>query len=121
MSEFTPGPWTYRPKEDDDWGFVRGPIGRLVARAASGRVLNEDELGAHRRNGTDPYEANARLIAASPQLYDLAVLFRKSIEYEIRKNIDDGDDEAAKMKAVTLNIVRAALSAADGKDAETKP
>ena len=27
----TPGPWSYRPRENDDWGMVRGPDGRLVA------------------------------------------------------------------------------------------
>lgn len=75
MSEHTKGPWDYRPKEYDDWGVVRGapdPDGRawIVTQARAGREVSEDELAEHRKNGTDPYEGNARLIAAAPAMYD---------------------------------------------------
>lgn len=64
----TAGPWHYRPNKFDDWGFVRAASGDLVARASSGRYETEEELAAHRRNKTDPAEANARAIAALPDI-----------------------------------------------------
>jgi hypothetical protein len=70
MTEHTKGPWAYRPREDDDWGVVRGPDGRLVASAKAGRDVSQDEYAEHRQNGTDPYEDNARLIAAAPMMYE---------------------------------------------------
>lgn len=70
----TPGPWKYRPQEYDDWGWVRATAADgeswLVAMARSGDYTTEEQLDEHRRNKTDPYEANARLIAASPDLYE---------------------------------------------------
>lgn len=73
-TKFTPGPWSYRPQEYDDWGMVRGPAdeqGRqwIVANARAGGPSRQSD-DEHRRNGTDPYEANARLIAAAPELYE---------------------------------------------------
>ena len=66
--KFTPGPWRYRPFEYDDWGIIRmaAPDGALVAIARGGS--NDINLNEHRCNKTDPYEANARLITAAPEL-----------------------------------------------------
>lgn len=70
MAQHTPGPWLYRPNELDDWGMIRGgPEGFPLAKALGARMADEDELNEHRRNGTDPYEADARLIAAAPDLF----------------------------------------------------
>jgi hypothetical protein len=75
VSAHTPGPWEYRPLKYDDWGWVRGPKQPegdwpLVACARSGTYETDAELAEHRRNKTDPYEANARLIAAAPALFE---------------------------------------------------
>ena len=67
----TPGPWQYRPAEYDDWGWVRGASGALVACARSGDYLTEAMLDEHRRNKTNPYEGNARLIATAPDMLAL--------------------------------------------------
>lgn len=78
--QFTPGPWHYRPERHDDWGMVRaspdrdGWPGHIIANARAGRdfdVLGK-EADEHRHNRTDPFEANARLIAAAPD-YDAGV------------------------------------------------
>lgn len=72
----TPGPWLYRPKEYDDWGIVRvagideDGWQRIICQASY--FADPDELCAHRANGTDPAEANARLIAAAPELLEIA-------------------------------------------------
>jgi hypothetical protein len=71
LTKSTPGPWSYRSEYHDDWGVVRGPTADLglewiVAVADAGRRVDSREYAAHRENGTDPYEANARLITAAP-------------------------------------------------------
>jgi len=65
-AKFTPGPWIYRPNKYDDWGVVKSPDGLPVAQACVGRWSKD--FDKHRTEGTDPAEANARLIAAAPEL-----------------------------------------------------
>ena len=67
--KFTPGPWHYRPDEFDDWGVVKADR-FTICQARAWDALDEDVLNQHRRAGTDPWEANARLIAAAPSLYE---------------------------------------------------
>ena len=71
-AKYTPGPWQYRPNKYDDWGVVRSADGLPVVQACVGRW--SADFDSHRTNGTDPGEANARLIAAAPEL--LAALER---------------------------------------------
>jgi len=70
----TPGPWVYRPHDFDDWGIVRvtadeSRYGFVICQARNPEVTGE-QLGAYRESGVDPYEANARLIAAAPALLE---------------------------------------------------
>lgn len=62
-----PGPWRYRPHPHDDWGWVRGPDDRLVARASG-----PDQVG-----GGDPHEGTGRLIAAARDLGDRVLALEK--------------------------------------------
>ena len=68
LTGFTPGPWAYRPEKYDDWGMVRGADKYPVASASTCRS-DDFEKNEHRRNKTDPADANARLIAAAPDLH----------------------------------------------------
>jgi hypothetical protein len=66
----TPGPWLYRPLENDDWGYVRSTRQAdgwhpVVATARDGGVCSQDEWDAHRVAKTDPFGPNAEFIAAS--------------------------------------------------------
>jgi hypothetical protein len=76
MSErkWTPGPWHYRPQKFDDWGYVRASAEAdgfhpFICQAKDVRTTDDDEKEA-RKNGTDPWAANAHLIAAAPELYE---------------------------------------------------
>lgn len=65
--KWTPGPWSYRPELHDDWGTVRAGNG-FICKAKDPNVWHELELATHRKNKTDPWEANARLISAAPDM-----------------------------------------------------
>lgn len=68
----TPGPWLYRSREHDDWGVVRIEDGGFICQAKDPRTAwNESVFAAHRIANTDPWEANARLIAAAPELLEV--------------------------------------------------
>ena len=63
----TPGPWVRDVSHGADWGYIRDGEGRMVAVCG---IPEGEDLLKHRRNGTDPTEANARLIAAAPDLLE---------------------------------------------------
>jgi len=71
---FTPGPWSYRPQRYDDWGTVRGAPDSdghqwMICQARS-PYKTRGQLSEHRIDGTDPWEATARLISAAPDMYE---------------------------------------------------
>lgn len=73
--KYTKGPWLQRAEKYDDWGIIRSKeSGWVVAKAEAGCHITEEQLNEHRTNKTDPYEANARLIAAAPDLYEALLL-----------------------------------------------
>jgi hypothetical protein len=102
MSNHTPGPWRASDAyvEGRDMGAIRHNDGALIAVIwdASDRMGGEREDG--RRILTDEQEANAALIAASPDMY--AAL------QSVHMLLVDGQGDAQR-------IVRAALDKADGK------
>lgn len=70
MNEFkgTPGPWEIKPEEvDRPYIRIRGT--RLGGRFKVANVLSPDYYGVHHREA-DETRANARLIAAAPELLE---------------------------------------------------
>lgn len=70
MSKFTPGPW----------GIINGDAGPIIFSGDKGSMVAQ----AIKAITTEKRDANARLIAAAPELYEFA--------FEItRRNWDDGE------------------------------
>lgn len=90
----SPGPWMIA---DDRSGYVLGSGVSTLAVA---------------RGYTD---ANVRLIAAAPDLLELAKLFERSVLHYIALDMHIGDEEGARMKTVTLNMVRAVIARAESQ------
>lgn len=85
MSEtHTPGPWSVGGEPYDDWGMVRGLDGGPVADAGMCfRYTDEEATQACRDHSTPPVVlANARLIAAAPELLEYARLEEAVEEFE---------------------------------------
>ena len=106
----TPGPWVRDVSHGADWGWVRDVEGRMVA--VCGIPEGEDSL-KHRRNGTDPTEANARLIAAAP---DLLEALKKCVHIigssaDSPENLWRTDDEVNE----AYNSALAAIAKAEGR------
>ena len=113
-AQHTSGPWAYRPHQHDDWGIVRTKgrddmgFQRVICQA--NYVASPAELITHRSNNTDPAEANARLIAAAPELLEALEKAVEEIE-DLRKYANNHggmlDDERC-------DYARAAIAKARG-------
>ena len=102
-TKHTPGPWKV-------FYTTTGQTILGIGEADGAEGITDAQFGLW-RDGAER-EANARLIAAAPELFELVKLFERTIEYEIRKSSLAGDDEGARMKAVTLGMVREVLAKA---------
>ena len=79
MTQFkgTPGPWEIKPEEvDRPYIRIRGT--RLGGRFKVANVLSPDYDGVHHREA-DETRANARLIAAAPELLEALQLAEKAM------------------------------------------
>lgn len=106
---FTPGPWSY---EIDSWtGVEQSEIYTLTVNDSKGFAIAMVD-GAERETESDyiddrnaEFTANARLIAASPDMYEAlkrALNFIENTEDEMGITLDSGD------------VVRTALARAEG-------
>lgn len=67
-----------------------------------------------------PSDADARLMIAAPDLFEMALLLERSIEYQIRVATADGDDEGARLQSFTLHMVREVIAKVTGNYAKTR-
>jgi hypothetical protein len=130
-AEHTPLPWSIRPNKFDDWGFIRGADGQTLACIARG--ADDKEFDGHRRDGTDPYQANADLIVHSvnaiPNLIAALEPFAKLIDRYDEANIahnrrrrDDGYiDRPALPDSHRVSVSMGELRAARAALAKVKP
>ena len=127
LSAATSLPWEYRPYEHDDWGYIRGPevewsIGPVKPVVAISREGDtESDHNAHRRNKTDPYEPNGRLIVAAvnalPTLLDRIAELEAALRPFAESDIDVSGTAAIGITARDILRARSALtlSGADGE------
>lgn len=77
----TEGPWLYRPGHYDDWGVVKAQD-RQICQARHPDRLESKVLSEYRANGLDPWEANARFIAAARELVPALLARAEAAEAE---------------------------------------
>jgi hypothetical protein len=114
MSGFTPGPWAVRAGANRSGRYEIEAEAQILCPGTGGARSYSDVVAATHWSGTPEWEANAHLIAAAPEMYEMTKLFARYLAYEIKKQEWDGDDEGANLKSYTLAQVRAALDKAEG-------
>lgn len=111
---FTPGPWTFVPAGGTrEYGDDRTDMGRFTG--ADGTTVCEfgDETTYYPINGFPPNEADARLIAAAPELLEALLPFSA---LDLRPDgFDKRDDSqpvyARENSVITVGDVRRAVAA----------
>lgn len=81
---------------------------------ATGSVVANIRFAEVSRPGLQ-HQAHAHLISAAPELQEQVELFERSLVYEIKKSELNGDDEGARLKTLTLNLVRDVLAKSRGQ------
>lgn len=114
MSQHTPGPWHLCGASRNDRPCFCGIVWESEGEKRSVVYLEHDRAneGPHVERGSDEWYANARLIAAAPELYDaLRLLVRKAPR---RRNV--GGDEFVGTEAV-FDVAEQLLARIDGEGA----
>jgi hypothetical protein len=105
---FTPGPWRVdaEPYGSGMARFVRAGSGEFPLATMHGNPGPKAQT-----------EANARLIATAPKLYELAEQFERVAEYELRnmQREKPEDDEGIRLRRLNLNLIRATLAEVRGE------
>jgi hypothetical protein len=113
MSGHTPGPWYAMVAETGGMSDQANVFSEYETDGEPTFIADtlpiDDEVPLKQRR------ANAFLIAAGPELLEMAKLFEKSVEYQIRVARTDArsDEEGARLMTITLNLVRDAIAKAE--------
>jgi len=119
MSAPTPGPWHHDKSKYADWGWVRDSEMNMIASLAVPHGCDEDK---HRREKTDPCEANARLIAAAPDLLEALEAISSNphvdlgdLVYKVRESEGEGwEGPQVKAWSDACELVKSAIAKAKG-------
>jgi len=113
----TPGPWAYRTGMPYDWGWVTDAEGGFIAQAKDPAARDDETLSRHRTAKTDPWAANACLIASAPDLLALARVSAAQFRFYEQQHRAKGTPEADAKAEVNRELaerIEAAISAATG-------
>lgn len=104
MPKHTPGPWEAK----------LSCVGTQMV-MANGPSFDH-RIGQFGPNGTASAQqkANAKLAAAAPELLEQAELFARTLEYYIKRDTINKDEEGANMKRVTLHVLNKVIRKAKG-------
>jgi hypothetical protein len=83
---------------------VTNAAGEFIAQAKDPEARDEATMAKHRAAGTDPWEANGRLIAAAPELLEKA---RAVLTFYDRAELPHMPGEAEMLDALSLAISKA--------------
>jgi len=89
---FTPGPWEI---QDAGPGTIRG---------LRFRVVTDEKIIAKTSDGLEEARANARLIAAAPELLEQCKLFEKVLTHLINSGDSGADLERDKLREVLAKV-----------------
>jgi hypothetical protein len=89
---FTPGPWEI---QDAGPGTIRG---------LRFRVVTDEKVIAKTSDGLEEARANARLIAAAPELLEQCKLFEKVLTHLINSGDSGADLERDKLREVLAKV-----------------
>lgn len=101
-------PWVYRPREFDDWGWIRDAAGDLAAcaRGEKGGKTHDE----HRTDKTDPYGEYAALIVKAVNSHEhLIKALEASCGYLLNAKIDleTGATKATAIRTIEGGLLRA--------------
>lgn len=122
-AQHTPGPWTFKLSSVT----ASAPAGERwpvhIAHICANHVQPHHRFKSKITRVIGSVDiANAHLIAAAPELLDLAKLFERVANHEVKLAVAAGDSEAANLRGLTLAQVRAVIAKAEGRgDGEPKP
>lgn len=108
-AKHTPGPWVIDGHNLSSVIRCIRPKGHPDARHACG---DYEQIAT---SCGENWKANAHLVAAAPDLLEMVKLLEKSLEYYIAIDQRAGDEDSARAKTITLNIVRVSISKAEGR------
>ena len=89
---FTPGPWMI---QDAGPGTIRG---------LRFRVITDEKVIAKTSDGLEEARANARLIAAAPELLEQCKLFEKVLTHLINSGDSGADLERDKLREILAKV-----------------
>jgi hypothetical protein len=90
MNPHTPGPWAYEFDKMGGYDCMSDAFKITAEKLPKFEYVAEIDLAA-REDTTDEMEANARLIAAAPRMYDALILFDSA--FEKWNNREDGGED----------------------------
>lgn len=107
MSEANTGPWAVE-KLGAKWAVKRPGLRAIY-------MLRDTKAKAQKAcDDANKHHRQTILHEAAPAMLELVKLFERSVQYEIKGSLKDGDVEGARMKTITLNMIRDGIANATG-------
>ena len=100
--KFTPGPWRWQESQDE--------YGCIVIGTDKSYNVATAYIGCYTTDGADKWEANAHLIAAAPDLFEIAIAAEKYLN-----DVVGGNETKAQSNGLR-DLINTALAKAYGDD-----